>query len=216
MSRTSTFAAVSATLLFVFPTVLFGQDTDDAVRAPRIKPPVLGRKFTRLESRQVASELERQQQFLRGVTSRFEAVAIHDFTPLLKYSYVWKALYENRARMGRRVRSMSAEQSKLFTKGYDVLEKEVVASFGDYQLSILNDTLELNEMQLDAVQKAVEDDLNARRTLLKTKDVSTRDLASKLEAISSKTETRIVAVLFPEQKKLFEHQSNVNRDRLMG
>lgn len=174
------------------------------------------KSFDRARSRRVVNELQRQQEFLRGVTSRFEAVALHDVTPLLQYSYVWTALHDNRARIAKQARKMTADQSKQITRGYDVLEKEVVGSFGDYQLSILNEVLELNEMQLDDVQRAVQEDLNARRTLLKMRDLRLTEFTERINAISRKTEGRIRAILFPDQQKRFERELNFNRDRLVG
>ena len=204
-------ALVAATVLFSNSECL-AQESEELF----LKPAAGRQKLNRSQNRQVAAELERQQEFLRGVSARFEAVANHDFTPLLQYSYVWIALHENRGRMTKSADRMSSEQSKLFAKSYDELEKEVVATFGDFQLSILNDVLELNELQFDAVQKALEADLNSRRGLLKTKELSDRAFAAKLNALSAQTETRILAVLFPEQRKIFDRQVNFNRDRLVG
>jgi hypothetical protein len=207
---------IALTIVFA-ATVSFGQNAG-SVRSSQKTRVTSKRNATldRTQNRQVATELARQQAFLRNVTSRFEAVAIHDFTPLLQYSYVWTALRENRVRVAKHVRSMKAEQSRLITNGYDSLEKEVVASFGDYQLSILNEVLELNEMQMEDVQKAVEDDLNARRVLLKSKDIGIAQFASRVNAISKKTETRILEILFPEQRKRFDRETNFARDRLVG
>jgi hypothetical protein len=168
------------------------------------------------EKQRVNAELERQQRFLRDVTSRFEAVALNDITPLLEYSYIWMALRDNRERMGRSGRSLTATQSKLVADGYDKLEKEVVATFGDHQLSILNEVLELNDQQLQDIQMIVEDDLNSRRDLLKTKGLSPRDFANRVSAISKGTETRILGALSPAQRKVFDRQLNFNRDRLVG
>lgn len=171
---------------------------------------------TRTQNRQVAVELERQQRFLRKVTARFEAVASQDVTPLLKYSYVWNALRENRDQLSVVERRLSTDQSKLLAKSYDALEKEVVATFGDHQLAILNEVLELNEIQFEEIQKAVEDDLNSRRDLLKTMGMSSSEFVKRLTAISTKTETQIIAALFPEQRKNFQRQVDFNRDRLIG
>jgi hypothetical protein len=118
--------------------------------------------------------------------------------------------------MAKQVRKMTADQSRQITKGYEVLENEVVASFGDYQLTILSEVLELNEAQLDDVQKAVQEDLDARKALLKNRKLSLAEFTGRLNAISRKTEERIRATLFPEQQKRFEHEINFNRDRLIG
>lgn len=197
----------------LLPALSLAQDLNTARpshRSSRKKP------FDRARNRRVVNELQRQQEFLRGVTSRFEAVALHDVTPLLQYSYVWTALHDNRARMARQVRKMTGDQSKQITKGYEELESEVIASFGDYQLTILSEVLELNETQLDEVQKAVQDDLNARRALVKAKALRPAEFTERLNAISRKTEERIRAALFPEQQKRFEREINFNRDRLVG
>jgi hypothetical protein len=198
------------TVVFL-PALSIGQDLDrSGHHLKRHKP------FDRTRNRRVVNELQRQQEFLRGVTSRFEAVALHDVTPLLQYPYVWTALHDNRSRMAKQVRKMTPDQSKQITKGYEVLESEVVASFGDYQLTILSEVLELNEAQLDDVQKAVQEDLDARKALLKNRELSLAEFTGRLNAISRKTEERIRATLFPEQQKRFEHEINFNRDRLVG
>jgi hypothetical protein len=207
---------IALTVVFV-PTASSGQNAGGVQSTHKAE--LSSKRHTSLDrarTRQVAVELERQQAFLRGVTSRFEAVAIHDFTPLLQYSYVWTALRDNRVRMAKQARTLTSEQSKLIIYGYDALEKEVVASFGDYQLSILNEVLELNEMQMEEVQKAVEDDLNSRRVLLKSRDIGIAQFTSRVNAISKKTETRILEILFPEQRKRFERELNFTRDRLVG
>ena len=214
MFRTSPVLSITLVPLILIGGA-FAQSSRDLRPDAAIKP--AGReKGARGQSRQVAAELERQQEFLRTVTSRFEAVALHDFTPLLQYSYVWIALRENRMRLERPVGRMSKDQTALLEEGYDALEKEVVTSFGDYQLSILNDVLELNDLQFQDVQKAVDDDLSSRRDLLKTKDLTATDFALKLNVVSANTESRILSILFPEQRKVFDRQLNFNRDRLVG
>lgn len=203
-----------ALAVVLLPSGLLGQDANKS-RNSRLTS--TRHKVTdRARSRRVTSELQRQQEFLRDVTARFEAVASHDFTPLFQYSYVWTALKDNRDQIAKQVKTLTPEQSTQITKGYDELEKEVVALFGDHQLGILNGVLELNEQQVEDVQKAVEDDLNARRVLLKTKDMTLKEFALKVDSISDKTETRILALLFPEQRKRFDRELNFTRDRLLG
>lgn len=204
-----------AITLFLLSTISYAQRSGSVPSQKRTS--VSSNKVhQRSRSPRIANELQRQQEFLRKVTARFHAVATHDLTPLMQYSYVWTALRENRTRISGDGRLMTGEQNKLFLKGYDSLEKEVVATFGDFQLSILNEVLELNESQLDKVQKAVEDDLNVRRVLLKSNVLSDRQFAMRIDAISAKTETRILAVLFPEQRLKFDRELNSTRNRLVG
>jgi hypothetical protein len=191
------------------------QSAPRSVKAPVTKPPSKRATNTR-QSKVVAAELEREQRFLRDVTSRFESVASHDITPLLRYSYVWSALRENRIKLASANTNLDPSQMKLFAASYDKLEKEVVATFGDRQLSILNDVLELNDQQFQDIQKAVEDDLSSRRDLLKMKSLPASDFASRVRKISAATEKAILGVLFPEQRRTFQKQLNFSHDRLVG
>lgn len=207
------------TLLFVVPTVFSnsaaaqGRERQaDAV----LKRLTRTRSFSRNQVTQVANELERQQVFLRRIAARFEAAADRDFTPMLRYPYVWSALRENRSKVLDPRNQLSAAQSKLLAEGYELLEEEVLLSFMDFQLSVFNDALELNEIQMDEVQKLLSIDLAQKRLLLGSKELSAAGFGRKLDAVSDETEKKILAVLFPEQRKTFNHQLFFNRDRLVG
>jgi hypothetical protein len=207
------------TLLFAIPLALSApasaqgrERQSDAV----LKRLAKNHSFSRLQVTQVADELERQQVVLRHIAARFEAVADRDFTPLLRYPYVWSALRENRMRVVDPNHRLSAAQSKLLEEGYGLLEEEVILSFLDHQLAVFNDALELNEVQMDEVQKALTVDLSQKRMLLSSKDLSAAAFVRKLDSVSDATEKSVLAVLFPEQRKIFNHQLFFNRDRLVG
>ena len=174
------------------------------------------RKITRSQVFQVAAELKRQQQFLRDVASRYEAVSLYDFTPLLSYSYVWNALRENRTRLADPRRRLSGAQSKLIVEGYDRLESDVLLLFLDHQLGLLNDALELNELQYQEMQNTLMADLEQKRSLVSSKGIDSRSFATRLAAVSAQTEKKILSILFPEQRRMFHKQIALNRDRLVG
>ena len=208
--RSAVFALIALPLLLV--STSYAQRTPRPLHSSDSRRPA----YSRTPTKQVTVELQRQQEFLQAVTSRFEAVAVHDFTPLLQYSYVWNALHDNRAGIATKIRYMPIAEAKLITQGYDDMEKEAIARFGDFQLEILKGVLDLNEIQLDEVQRAVEDDLIARRLLLITRGVGGGEFADGIRAISGKTEKRILNLLSPEQKRQFEREMNFARDRLVG
>ena len=164
----------------------------------------------------VTAELTRQQKFLRDVASRYEAVANYDFAPLLKYSYVWTALRENREKLERSSPALPLDQAKLFRRAYDQLETDVVMSFLDHQLSILNESLELDDTQTDQLQKVLTMDVGRRRLLLADRSLTAAQFVQKIADVSESTERAIVALLTPEQTNRFEQQMNANRDRLIA
>lgn len=208
--RSAVFALIALPLLFV--------STSHAQRTPRSMRSSESRRLTssHVPNEQVSIELQRQREFLRAVTSRFEAVAVHDVTPLLQYSYVWNALHDNRAQIATIVKYMPPAEARLISLGYDEMEKEAMAKFGDFQLEILSGVLDLDETQVNEVGRAVEDDLIARRLLLITKGVDAGEFANKIRTISVNTEKRILKVLSPEQLRLFDREINFARDRLVG
>ena len=173
-------------------------------------------RVSRAQAFRVTSELTRQQKFLNGVASRYEAVSAYDFTPLLNYSYVWNALRENRARLGDPRRGMTPDQSRLLADGYDLLESDILLLFLDHQLSVLTETLELTEMQSEEVHKTLAEDLGGKQALVAAKGIDAKLFGLRINALSQQTEKKILAILFPEQRKKFEKQLTFNKDRLVG
>lgn len=181
-----------------------------------IRQPAIGRKISRAQVFQVNAELERQQRFLRDVASRYEAVSVHDFTPLLSYSYVWSALRENRSRLVDPHGRLTTAQSKLIVEGYERLEAEVLLLFLDHQLSILNETLELDEMQYSEMQKVLTVDLDRKRSLLSAKHIDAKLFLRRLDMLSGQTKKKILSLLLPGQRRMFDKQMSLTRDRLVG
>jgi hypothetical protein len=172
--------------------------------------------ISRAQAFHVTSELNRQQKFLNGVASRYEAVSAYDFTPLLNYSYVWNALRENRARLGDPRRRMTPDQSRLLADGYDLLESDILLLFLDHQLNVLTETLELTEMQSEEVHKTLAEDLSGKQALVAAKGINAKLFGLRINALSQQTEKKILSILYPEQRKKFEKQVTFNKDRLVG
>lgn len=202
MSRVISLLAVS---LFVSVSVLAQSHNNVTGRRHSLTTP---------QSPQVRVELERQQKFLRGITSRYESFAANDFTPLLRYRYVWNALRENRARLADPKSEVAT--SDTFKKGYEALERDVLMTFLDHQLGILSEALDLNDVQLDDVRNALIADLAGKRLLLSSKTLTDEGFARKLSDLSEQTEKKIVSVLFADQRKQFYQQMYFKRDRLVG
>lgn len=213
MSRVLPILLFAVALQFIAVEQSFGQTTDASI----IRSDEHVRKSPRAnESSRVNTELRRQQKFLRDVAARYEAVSVHDLTPLLSYTYVWRALRENRARLVTPNSHLSSEQIKLVERGYDLLETDVLLSFVDHQISVLNETLELDELQYSALEKILSTDLNQKRALLSDKTVNSASFGRRLQVFSDQTEKRIVSILQPEQRKSFYKHLVLNRDRLVG
>ena len=205
----------------VLVAIVFAAVTTFAQDAPAPEGYAFKRSATRnrisgAQASHVTSELDRQQKFLNGVASRYEAVSTYDFTPLLSYSYVWNALRENRARLLDPRSPMTPEQSRLLAEGYDLLESDVLLLFLDHQLSVLSETLELTELQSEEVHKTLAEDLSRKQALASAKGIDAKLVGLRIDALSQQTEKKILAILFPEQRKRFEKQLTFNRDRLVG
>jgi len=164
----------------------------------------------------LAAELQRQQKVLQNIAARYEEVSTYDLTPLLKYPYVWSALRENRSRVASPNVRLSTSESRVFKKAYDLLEEDTLMSFLDHQISILNEALELDEAQLAEMQKTLTMDLSNKRALLSNATIGAADFRRRLDQISDATEKRILAILFPEQRKMFDRQLMFERNRLIG
>jgi len=163
----------------------------------------------------VTAELERQQKVLQDISARYEEVSTYDLTPLLKYPYVWSALRENRSRVMQPSEKLTPAQSRLFIKAYDLLEEETLLSFLDHQISLLTDSLDLDENQQQDIQKILTMDLSNKRLLLST-SIASQDFQRRLDKVSDGTEKRILAILYPEQRRVFDRQQMFNRNRLVG
>ena len=185
--------------------------------ASTLERPILNSvaKIARKHDHKVTAELERQQKFLQDIAARYEEVSTYDLTPLLKYPYVWSALRENRSRVAQPKEKLTAAQSKLFIKAYDLLEEETLLSFLDHQLSILTEALDLDESQQEGMQKILTMDLSNKRVLLAT-FIPSQDFQRRLDKVSDGTEKRILALLYPEQRRMFDRQQVFNRNRLVG
>jgi hypothetical protein len=163
----------------------------------------------------VNAELQRQQKFLQDIAARYEEVSAFDLTPLLKFPYVWNALRENRARVALLKSELTAAQLRQFKKAYDLLEEETLFSFLDQQLNLLTDTLELDEAQQEQVLKILTMDLSNKRSLL-LMSVGPEEFRRRLDGLSDAAEKRILAFLYPEQRKMFDRQQMLNRNRMIG
>ena len=164
----------------------------------------------------VVTELDRQRLFLQKVTSRYEAVSINEFTPYFSYTYVWKALKENRDHLSRQAKVLTPAQFSAVKKGYDMLEADVLRQFVDQQTNVLISELELNEVQINEVEKLLGEDLTIKRSLLSATGHSLETFAERVTAISDSTQRKIVALLFPEQRDEFQRELTFSRDRLVG
>lgn len=164
----------------------------------------------------VAKELDRQRLFLQNVTSRYEAVSLNEFTPYLSYTYVWKALKENRDHLSHQRRGLTVAQFAAVKKGSEMLEQDVLMEFVDQQLSVFSDELGLNTIQTDEVEKLLTQDLKLKRSLLSAPGVSDYVFSQRITALSDATEKRILEILFPEQRERFIRQVRFSRDRLVG
>ena len=172
-------------------------------------------KLAGKQNHKVTAELQLQQQFFQNIAARYAEVSTYDLTPLLKFPYVWNALRENRSRVLQPKAGLTSSQSRLFLKTYDLLEEETLLSFLDQQISLLTETLELDEAQQQEVQKSLTMDLTNKRSLLEA-TVGPEDFRRRLDKVSDATEKHILAVLSPEQRRMFARQQTFNRNRMVG
>ena len=216
MSKAIQSSLLSIAILLLFAPTVFAQYVPDPNGDAASKAPTPRSRLSRSHARQVTVELNRQQKFLRDVASRYEAVSEYDFTPLLSYSYVWIALRENRDRLADPQRRLTPAQSELVRSAYDLLETDVLLLFLDHQLTVLSETLELSELQNEAMHKTLTDDLNQRQALVSSKGIDGKMFGQRINALSQQTEKKILSILFPEQRKKFEKQLTLSKDRLIA
>ncbi|PYS99048.1 MAG: hypothetical protein DMF63_13325 [Acidobacteria bacterium] len=205
MLKIATFFALSA--LFVCAPVRSNAQTRTPDSTASLRPN---------QNLKVTTELQRQQKVLQDIAARYEEASTYDLTPLLKYTYVWSALRENRSSIALQNPHLTASQSRLFKKTYDLLEQDTLLSFLDHQMSLLNDSLELDEAQQEEVQKILTMDISNKRVLLSTTNISSKDFRLRLDKVSDTTEKHILGILYPEQRRVFDRQLMFNRDRLVG
>jgi hypothetical protein len=172
-------------------------------------------KITRKPNVKVTAELQRQQKFFEAIAARYEEISTYDLTPLLKYPYFWNALRENRESAAQPKAHLTPSQLRQFRKAYDLLEEETLLSFLDQQLSLLTESLELDEAQQGETQKVLTIDITNKRSLLLA-SIGPKDFQHRLDNISGATEKHILAILYPEQRRLFDQQQMFNRNRLVG
>jgi len=204
--------------IFVALSIAFCiSDTSAQNQPPNLERPTPGNvaRVTRGQNVKVTAELQRQQKFFLDIAARYEEVSTYDLTPLLKFPYVWNALRENRSQVLQPKAGLTVAQSRLFLKAYDLLEEETLLSFLDQQINLLTETLELDEAQQEQVQKILTIDLTNKRTLLAA-FVGPQDFQRRLDKCSDVTEKHILAILYPEQRTMFDRQQMFNRNRLIG
>jgi hypothetical protein len=168
------------------------------------------------KSFQITSELKQQQKFLRDVATRYEAVSVYDFIPLLSYTYVWNALREHRIALADPRRGLKPDQAELIREGYELLESDVVLRFLDHQLGMLDETLQLDEAQYEQIEKVLSADLAQKRALLATKGINSKLFLQRIHMISHESEKNVLTVLTEEQRTIFHKQIVLTRDRLVG
>ena len=200
--------------VFAFPVIalLFSFDTSAQSRSisSRTHPTAATRNAV------VATELDRQRLFLQNVTSRYEAKSATEFTPYLSYTYIWKALKENRDHLSRQRHALTIDEFAAVKKGYEMLEHDVLMQFVDLQVSVFSDELELNSIQTEEMEKVLIQDLNQKKTLLAATGLSPDIFEQRVAALSDATEKRILARLFPEQRSRFNEQIQFSRNRMVG
>lgn len=169
-----------------------------------------------IPSNAVIRELDRQRSFLQKVTSRYEAVSINEFTPYLSYTYIWKALKENRDQLRRQAKGLTPAQFTAVKKGYAMLEQDVLQEFVDQQLSVFASGLDLNEVQTEGIGKLLSRDLKEKQTLLSAPGLTQQRFIQRITTLSEATEKQILSILFPEQVERFHREVRFNRDKLTG
>ena len=203
-----------AFVIFAFPAIalVFSFDLSAQSRT------ALQKRNTTVAARSnaVVSELDRQRSFLQKVTSRYEAVSISEFTPYFSYTYVWKALKENRDELLHQSRSLTPAQVAAVKKGYAMLEQDVLEGFVAQQLSVLTSELDLNEFQTEEVEKLLSKDLKQKRSLLSAPGLTQEAFTQRIVRMSEATEEQILAIFFPEQRERFRQEVTFNRDKLTG
>ena len=212
MLEISRFVVLSIALCIAGTSTLYAQSPSLNLDRPT---PSKVAKIARNPNVKVTAELQRQQKFFEAIAARYEEVSTYDLTPLLKYPYVWSALRENRSRVMQPNEKLTQAQSRLLIKAYDLLEEETLLSFLDHQISLLTDSLDLDENQQQDIQKILTMDLSNKRLLLST-SIASQDFQRRLDKVSDGTEKRILAILYPEQRRMFDRQQMFNRNRLVG
>ena len=207
MLKIATLVAITAACCYTS----FAQNQPSSLERP--SPGQVAR--TRSKDPKVTAELQRQQKFFQDIAARYEEVSTYDLTPLLKYPYVWSALRENRSRIAQPNAGLTASQSRLFAKAYDLLEEETLFSFLDHQVSILTENLDLDENQQAEIQKILTMDLSNKRSLLSI-SIGQQNFQQRVDKLSDATEKHILAILYPEQRRMFDRQQMFNRNRLVG
>ena len=212
MLKISRFVALSVAVFVVGTSALNAQNRSLNLERPT---PSKIAKIASKPNVKVTAELQRQQKFFEAIAARYEEVSTYDLTPLLKFPYVWNALRENRASVAQPNAQLTPSQSRLFRKAYDLLEEETLLSFLDQQLNLLTESLELDEAQQEGMQNILTIDLTNKRSLLSAA-VGPKDFQHRLDSISGATEKHILAILSPEQRRMFDRQQMFNRNRLVG
>ena len=212
MLRITTLVVLSIAFCITATSTLYAQG-----QTLRIERPSPGKvaQVAGTQNVKVTAELQRQQKFFQDIAARYEEVSTYDLTPLLKFPYVWNALRENRENVGRLSTVLTASQSRQFNKAYELLEESTLLSFLDLQVNLLTETLELDEGQQEEILKILTMDLSNKRSLLTT-FVGSQDFRNRLDSCSDATEKHILLVLSPEQRRSFDRQQTVNRNRLIG
>ncbi len=199
---------------FAFLAIAFflSSDINAQSRSVRVK------KTAAVTSRNLAvmNELDRQRLFLQKVTSRYEAVSVNEFTPYLSYGYIWKALKENREQLSGEMKRFTPAQSVAVKKGYEMLEEDVLRQFVDQQFNVLIAELDLNDVQVNEIEKFLASDLKLKRSLLSASGHTVQTFAERIESISDETEKRILSILFPEQREKFREEVNFSRNKFVG
>lgn len=93
---------------------------------------------------------------------------------------------------------LSLKQAAALRTVYMDMEKEIVTMIFDEETQYLGDDLDLSNNQLDELYKIVLRDIGRKQLLLNGK-LSAEAISTKMQAITTDTEARIMKMLFPEQ-----------------
>jgi hypothetical protein len=211
MSRLLIFPLLLVTVCMLNPSDSYAQH-----RPTTSKKVSVHAKPIRRQNFNLTVELQRQQKFFGDIATRYEDVSSRNLTPLLNYPHVWNALRENRMLVAGRNLPLPWSQSRLFKDVYEQLEGDMLLRLLSHQLSLLNESLELEHDQLSDVQKILTVELSDKRQLLQSSRLSDADFRRRLDQVSDTTEKNIRLILSPEQRAMFDRQLNLNRNRLVG
>ena len=206
---------ISALIFAVFGFLIFPFSTNaQAGKGTSVTKRLQRFGLTRVEVKPLLPVIEKQTESLAKIYDKYSKRSEVEYILVSTTTRIWDDLKANRQSLTSvNDRKLTRRQNIALRSVYSELEKETVMLLLDDEVPMWGEELELSDRQLDELYDICVSDIT-RKQLLIDKPFGAEMIGTKIKAVSEDTERRILKMLFPDQRIIWEksRQRNVETE----